>query len=203
MMALSAGLQAMLNVGHTTARGIGDAALASRIREVKTNTRPTTATEPVVTHKKQMLLSENAPENAGTRQDIILERGDVDRITRAGEKSGEELKTILREKKVAESEFANADDKALLKQFGFEVNEKGLLTGGIKGRKDLASASEPKTKKSNPNKGENFQKRGYLTDLFKGANRRQEFIDTNMQDATVREALDASFAQERQSDWTD
>lgn len=130
-MNLTAGIQAVINVGHTTARGIGDAALAANIRETKASmNNPVTEQATTSNHRKSMLLADGNHPNAGKRDEIVLDEGQVDRIIRAKEKAGDELVKILEEKHVAKSELENADTKRLLEQFGFEVTKKGVLSGG-------------------------------------------------------------------------
>lgn len=136
----------------------------------------------------------------GTEDTFELNDDEIKRITAGGEEAGERLRTILKNRGV-DPELIDKNDTKLLEQFGFKVKMTKGETPKIKSVEEAKPATTERVKEFvrstakvvNP-KGNNFQKLGYLTDLWKGAQRRRDFIDAAMKNQTTRAEIDAALA---------
>ena len=125
-----------------------------------------------------------------------LEQDDVDYVLNGGENAGKRLRERLIAKDM-DPNLINTDDKALLKEFGFDVK----MTKGDNPKIKSIEETKPKLTERVKSKyealkpGDNdFKKRGYITDLWRGAQKRKDFIDAAMKSETTRAEIDTALA---------
>lgn len=173
LLKLSAGLQAVIGIGHRTYQKSGESALAHEISTIRKVNGP----EKIV-YENSMRIGK-----AKNASPIKLDDGDISKITASDNKNpGETLKEILKSKyNVSEDQLSNPNE--LLRLFGFNTTHKGIF----KGRRTVASERQPE-------KVESYSKYGYLADLVtdplaKREFARREYIDKYMNDNSVRPKL--------------
>ena len=179
LLALSAGFQSVLNIGHVKLKSAGDASLASLRRNKVGEVGDAT-----VYRKKTFGEGENAVE-------VKLTREQAQQIANSGAEAGANLRIALKENNIPESALEVTDTK-LLQDWGFNLhlNKKGKAGDAVK---RVSLSDEPgffgKAKNFVGGKDERFSKYGYLTDLVNGTKKRQAYIDKAMQNPTAREQL--------------
>ena len=127
-----------------------------------------------------------------TKGEFTLKKGQTEEVLAGGEDAGKRLRTILEWEHVDPAKI-NKNDKQLLEQFGFSVKmSKGetpkiISVKSALNKKAEAAVSDAFSKlKPEDNK---FTKRGYLTDVWRGAWKRRDFIDAGMKNAAAREEV--------------
>lgn len=127
-----------------------------------------------------------------TKGEFTLNKNQTEEILAGGEDAGKRLRTILEREHVDPAKI-NKNDKQLLEQFGFSVKmSKGetpkiISVKSALNKKAEAAVSDAFSKlKPEDNK---FTKRGYLTDVWRGARKRRDFIDAGMKNAAAREEV--------------
>ena len=135
----------------------------------------------------------------GTEDTIKLEQDDVDYVLAGGENAGKRLRERLEAKQI-DPNLINADDKALLKQFGFDVKMSKGETPKILSVTETKPTVKEKVKEkvSGAKKAisgeKKYSKWGFISDLWNGASKRRAYIDNAMQTPEVRSELDAALA---------
>ena len=132
----------------------------------------------------------------GSDNTFKLEQEDIDYVLAGGENAGVRLRERLTAQG-ADPNLINVDDKALLKQFGFDVK----MTKGESPKIASVSEAKPPVKERLTNVGkkivpgkDKYTKYGYITDLWHGASKRRGYIDAQMQNEPVRNELDKLIA---------
>lgn len=169
LLKLSAGLQAVINVGHGAYVKRGESLLANGISEINSK-------QPLAEIKYRSERFKNAD---GTP--IELDSNNVSRITDSkNKKPAETLRDILKGKGVSDDALKDVSDESLLQQFGFVTGNKGIA----KGRR-VTAQEQPKPVK------ESYSKYGWLGDMMwdplaKREFARRNYIDKNLKDPTIR-----------------
>lgn len=185
LYALSGAVQASLGVGVRARQRKGDSQLANLISE-----KSKTVTTPETPKVKEV--------------EVKLKPEDVTEITEAKGNAGQKLREKLEANKDIDKKSLDSDNNELLKKFGFEVEgenvkvaEGATHTAKVAAKETaVAKAADKVTnaaKRILPGK-DNYSKNGYITDLFKGAQKRRDYIDTQMQNEAVRQEIDAALA---------
>ena len=135
----------------------------------------------------------------GTEDTFKLEQDDVDYVLKGGENAGKRLRERLLAKDM-DPNLINADDKALLKEFGFDVK----MTKGENPKIASITESKPTVKEKVKEKvsgakkafsgDDKYSKYGYLSDLWGGARKRRAYIEEAMKTPEVRSEVDATLA---------
>lgn len=168
LLKLSAGLQAVIGIGHRTYQKAGESAVAHEISKIRGN-------KPIdIQHKYKI-----------GDTDVELTAKEIEAITNPKNNSEEILKGILQGRGIKDEQLK--DMPTLLDMFGFDTSKKGWF----RGRHTVATAKKPEQ----PN---NYSKYGYLadiTDLWGSRElKRRAYIDANMQNEKVRTKLDELIA---------
>lgn len=184
LYALSGAVQASLGVGVRRRQRKGDSQLANLISE-----KSKTVTTPETPKVKEV--------------EVKLKPEDVTEITEAKGNAGQKLREKLEANKSIDKKSLDTDNNKLLKKFGFEVEgenvkvaEGATHTAKVAAKETaVAKAADKATnaaKRILPGK-DNYSKNGYITDLFRGAEKRRNYIDTQMQNEAVRQEIDAAL----------
>lgn len=184
LYALSGAVQASLGVGVRARQRKGDSQLANLISE-----KSKTVTTPETPKVKEV--------------EVKLKPEDVTEITEAKGNAGQKLREKLEANKNIDKKSLDSDNNELLKKFGFEVEgenvkvaEGATHTAKVAAKETaVAKAADKATnaaKRILPRK-DNYSKNGYITDLFRGAEKRRNYIDTQMQNEAVRQEIDAAL----------
>ena len=184
LYALSGAVQASLGVGVRKRQRKGDSQLANLISE-----KSKTVTTPETPKVKEV--------------EVKLKPEDVTEITEAKGNAGQKLREKLEANKSIDKKSLDTDNNKLLKKFGFEVEgenvkvaEGATHTAKVAAKETaVAKAADKATnaaKRILPGK-DNYSKNGYITDLFRGAEKRRNYIDTQMQNEAVRQEIDAAL----------
>ena len=129
--------------------------------------------------------------NAGNPESIKLDDDDVRTILAGNNDAPERLRTILRDKYHVDPSKINTDDAKLLKEFNFGYRKTTFGKDRGKVSHVYREYGLPARAKSKISPDEQFTRRGYLTDLWNGSNKRRAFIDESMQNDQLRTQIDA------------
>ena len=123
MLALSAGIQAVLNTGHTVHTGVGEQKLARQISQIKQNMGTNANTSRVL----NMKVTNDSPHfvQGKERVPITLSNDEIRAVLNAKKDAGTELTRILKENHKVDPNDINTDSKKLLESFGFEASTTG------------------------------------------------------------------------------
>ena len=168
LLKLSAGLQAVIGIGHRTYQKAGESAVAHEISKIRGN-------KPIdIQHKYKI-----------GDTDVELTAQEIEAISNPKNNSEEILKGILQGRGIKDEQLK--DMPTLLDMFGFDTSKKGWF----RGRHTVATAKKPEQ----PDK---YSKYGYLadiTDLWGSRElKRRAYIDANMKNEKVRTKLDELIA---------
>lgn len=153
LLKLSAGIQSVINIGHSAHVRRGESALASEISKVKGKPNP---------NSYSLKIGDN---------DIVLTPEEVKALTDKSNNAEEILQGILRGRNISDDQMPNLSE--LLGKFGFDVKSRGIG----KNKRTVAVAKKPE---QNP---EYTKYGWLLDDFDPSATRefkRREYIDNNL-----------------------
>lgn len=174
LLKLSAGIQSVINIGHSARVRHGESALASEISTIRGKEKL-----PEVKYTSEKFKGSDGNQ-------IELSSSEVSQITDKTNKTpAQTLRNILKSHGVTEDSLKDVADDSLLEQFGFIVGKKGAF----KWARTTAKQQPQPTR-------EEYSKNGWLGDAFDPlANRefaRREYIDKNLRDSDLRSKLASS-----------
>lgn len=174
LLKLSAGIQSVINIGHSARVRRGESALASEISTIRGKEKL-----PEVKYTSEKFKGSDGNQ-------IELSGSEVSQITDKTNKTpAQTLRNILKSRGVTEDSLKDVADDSLLEQFGFIVEKKGAF----KWARTTAKQQPQPTR-------EEYSKNGWLGDAFDPlANRefaRREYIDKNLRDSNLRSKLASS-----------
>ena len=174
LLKLSAGIQSVINIGHSARVRRGESALASEISTIRGKEKL-----PEVKYTSEKFKGSDGNQ-------IELSGSEVSQITDKTNKTpAQTLRNILKSHGVTEDSLKDVADDSLLEQFGFIVGKKGAF----KWARTTAKQQPQQTR-------EKYSKNGWLGDAFDPlANRefaRREYIDKNLRDSNLRNKLSSS-----------
>ena len=174
LLKLSAGIQSVINIGHSARVRRGESALASEISTIRGKEK---LPEVKYTSEKFKGSDGNQIELSGSEISQIIDK--------TNKTPAQTLRNILKSRGVTEDSLKDVTDDSLLKQFGFIVGKKGAF----KWARTTAKQQPKQTR-------EEYSKNGWLGDVFDPlANRefaRREYIDNNLSDSNLRSKLGSS-----------
>lgn len=174
LLKLSAGIQSVINIGHSARVRRGESALASKISTIRGKEK---LPEVKYTSEKFKGSDGNQIELSGSEISQIIDK--------TNKTPAQTLRNILKSRGVTEDSLKDVTDDSLLKQFGFIVGKKGAF----KWARTTAKQQPKQTR-------EEYSKNGWLGDVFDPlANRefaRREYIDNNLSDSNLRSKLGSS-----------
>ena len=191
-MQLTGGLQALLNVGHGAARRASDARFAEAISRAKKSPEVTST----YTSKVKGADDVDIP--------VSLKNEEVDAIVRSDADAGTTLKQTLVENYGADKTKLDAiEDSKLLNQFGFGVTTgtKGENKGRVLHvyRSNGRNAVERGYNAVKDKAETEYSKWGFVSDLWNGSQKRQNYIDEAMRDVNntgIRNIIDEGIQNE-------
>ena len=174
LLKLSAGIQSVINIGHSAYVRRGESALAHEISTIRSKEKL-----PEVKYRSEKFKGANG-------KPIELDSAAIERIVDKTNKTpGKTLRAELKSKGVTDEALKDVTDESLLEQFGFIVGKKGAF----KWARTTAKQQPQPTR-------EEYSKNGWLGDVFdplaKREFARREYIDRNLADAGVRSKLGES-----------
>lgn len=174
LLKLSAGIQSVINIGHSARVRRGESALASEISTIRGKEK---LPDVKYTSEKFKGSDGNQIELSGSEVSQIIDK--------TNKTPAQTLRNILKSKGVTEDSLKDVTDDSLLEQFGFIVGKKGAF----KWARTTAKQQPQPTR-------EEYSKNGWLGDAFDPlANRefaRREYIDKNLRDSNLRSKLASS-----------
>lgn len=174
LLKLSAGIQSVINIGHSARVRRGESALASEISTIRNKEKL-----PEVKYTSEKFKGSDGNQ-------IELFGSEVSQITDKTNKTpAQTLRNILKSHGVTEDSLKDITDDSLLEQFGFIVGKKGAF----KWARTTAKQQPQPTR-------EEYSKNGWLGDAFdplaKREFARREYIDRNLRDSNLRSKLASS-----------
>lgn len=164
LLKLSAGIQSVINMGHNAYISRGDSKLAAEISRIRGGAKPA---EISYTSSKKYTIGDTK-----TTLDP-LEAGEIDSVL-SSKTPGKALQDILKKRGVKEEEIGNAAD--LLREWGFQVDQKGKLTRLFDRKGEGLKVGAQKVEKE-----PEFKENGWLADPFRIVGnpelKRRAFID--------------------------
>lgn len=174
LLKLSAGIQSVINIGHSARVRRGESVLASEISTIRSKEKL-----PEVKYTSEKFKGSDGNQ-------VELSGSEVSQITDKTNKTpAQTLRNILKSHGVTEDSLKDVTDDSLLEQFGFIVGKKGAF----KWARTTAKQQPQPTR-------ERYSKNGWLGDAFdplaKREFARREYIDRNLRDSDLRNKLTSS-----------